>query len=56
MSFLHPDDFQNQARKQSDMPTKFQRICKKWYTFEEPLTKIRSELKKGNSKFFRLSM
>jgi hypothetical protein len=38
------------------MSAKFQRIYKNWSTFEEPLAKIRSELKKGKSKFFRLSM
>jgi hypothetical protein len=54
--FLRPDNLQNQARKQSDMPTKFQCIHEKWCKFEEPLTKIRSKLKKGKSKIFRLSM
>ncbi len=54
--FLHLDNFADQARKRNNMPAKFQRIYENWSTFEEPLAKIRSELKKGKSKIFRLSM
>jgi hypothetical protein len=54
--FLHPDNFHNQAQKRTDMPTKFQRIHKEWANFEEPLAKFKSKLKRGKSKFFKLSM
>jgi hypothetical protein len=53
---LHPDNFADQARKRNNMPAKFQCIYKNWSAVEEPLAKIQSELKKGKSKFFRLSM
>jgi hypothetical protein len=54
--FLHPDNFADPACKRNDMPAKFQRIYKNWSAFEEPLAKIRSELKKGKLKIFHLSM
>jgi hypothetical protein len=54
--FLHPDNFADQAHKRNDMPAEFQRICKNWSPFEEPLAKIQSKLKKGKSKIFCLSM
>ncbi len=54
--FLHPDNFADQARKRNNMSAKFQRIYENWSAFEEPLDKIQSELKKGKSKIFRLSM
>ncbi len=54
--FLHPDNFRNQAPKRTDMPTKFQHIHKEWANFEELLAKIKSKLKQGKSKFFKLSM
>ncbi len=54
--FLNPDNYAEQARKRNNMPVKFQRIYENWSAFEEPLAKIQSELKKGKSKFFCLSM
>jgi hypothetical protein len=54
--FLNPDNYTEQAQKRNDMPVKFQCIYETWSAFEEPLAKIRSELKKGKSKFFHLSM
>ncbi len=45
--FLIPDNYAEQVRKRNGMPVKFQRIYGNWSTFEEPLVKIRSELKKG---------
>ncbi len=54
--FLRPDDFTVQAKKPSDLPTKFQRIHERWGAFEEPLDLIRSEVKNNKSKFFRLSI
>ena len=53
--FLYPDNFTNQARKRTDMATKFQCIREKWCEFEEPLAKMRCELKKGKSKLFKLA-
>jgi hypothetical protein len=54
--FLRPDDFTVQAKKPSNLPTKFQRIHERWGAFEEPLDLIRSEVKKNKSKFSWLSI
>ena len=54
--FLRPDDFTVQAKKQSDLPTKFHRIHECWGAFEEPLDLIRSKVKMNKSKFSRLSI
>ncbi len=54
--FLRPDDFTVQAKKQSNLPTKFQCIHECWGAFEEPLDLIHSKVKKNKSKFFWLSI
>jgi hypothetical protein len=54
--FLRLDDLTVQAKKQSDLPTKFQRIHECWVAFEEPLDLIPSKVKKNKSKCFRLSI
>ncbi len=53
--FLYPENFTNQARKRTDMPTNFQCIREKWCEFKETFAKMGCELKKGKSKLFKLA-
>jgi hypothetical protein len=47
--FLHPLDFNQQARKCTDMPVKFQKIHKEWVCFDQVIGRFKNDTKEGRT-------
>jgi hypothetical protein len=54
--FVHPKDFKQQAKKRSDMPTKFQKICEDWAQFDQAITRFKNDIKEGRRQTYNLSI
>ncbi len=44
--FLHPLDFNQQARKRTDMPIKFHKIHKEWVCFDQIIGRFKKMISK----------
>jgi hypothetical protein len=47
--FLHPLDFNQQARKRTDMPVKFQKIHEEWVCFDQVIGRFENDIKEGRT-------
>ncbi len=52
--FLHPLDFNQQARKRTDMPVKFQKIYKEWVSFDQIIGRFKNNIKEGRTRNYSI--
>ena len=54
--FVCPKDFEQQAKKRSDIPTKFQKIYEDWAQFDKAITRFKNNIKEGCRQTYNLSI
>jgi hypothetical protein len=54
--FLHPLDFNQQARKRTDMPVKFQKIHEEWACFNQVIGRFKNDIKEGKTCTYNVSL
>ncbi len=54
--FLHPLNFNQQARKCTDMPVKFQKIHKEWVCFDQIIGRFKNDIKEGRTCTYNVSI
>jgi hypothetical protein len=52
--FLHPLDFNQQAKKRTDMPIKFQKIHEEWVCFDQDIGRFKNDIKEGRTCTFNV--
>jgi hypothetical protein len=54
--FLHPLDFNQQARKHTDMPVKFKKIHEEWVCFDQVIGRFKNHIKEGRTRTYNVSI
>ncbi len=53
---VHPKDSGQLAKKQQDMPAKFQKVHDEWAQFDQPITRFKNVIKAGRKRTYTLSI